>query len=142
MKDGTPRDIRQTGSYCYTYSPFHKPLTTAAPGERVRIHTVDAFDNKMTEERDRASVICNFPFLNPQTGPLIITGAEPGDVLAVHIHDIQPTRDFAVTCLIPNFGGLTSTHFTATLNEPLKEETRILPIRDGKIIFSDRIHLP
>ena len=38
MKDGTsPRDIRQTGEYCYTYGPFHKPLTTVAPGERVRV---------------------------------------------------------------------------------------------------------
>jgi acetamidase/formamidase len=136
------RDIKQTGEYAYTYSPFHKPVARVEPGETVRIHTVDAFDNKMTRESDRASKVCNFPFLNPQTGPIEIAGADPGDVLAVKIHDIRPARDFAVTCLIANVGGLTSTNFTATLHVPLPEETRLLPIKGEQIVFSDKIKLP
>ena len=40
------RTIRQDGSYCYTYSPFHEPGASVRPGETVCIHTVDAFENK------------------------------------------------------------------------------------------------
>jgi len=50
-----------------------------------------------------------------------VEGAEPGDTLAIHIESIEPTRDFAVSVLIPYFGGLTSTNFTRTLQEPLPE---------------------
>ena len=39
----TIREIHQTGPYCYTYSPFHPPVATVQPGEKVAIHTVDAF---------------------------------------------------------------------------------------------------
>ena len=41
----TIRDIRQPGAYRYTYSPFHEPIASAAVGETVCIHTVDAFEN-------------------------------------------------------------------------------------------------
>ena len=46
----TVREIEQTGAYCYTYSPFHPPIAKVTPGETVCIHTVDAFENKLTPE--------------------------------------------------------------------------------------------
>ena len=58
-------------------------------------------------------------------------GAEPGDTLAVRIESIEPTRDFAVSVLIPYFGGLTSTNFTRTLQEPLPERVWIWDLLDG-----------
>jgi len=61
------------------------------------------------------------PFLNPQTGPFSIEGAEPGDTLAVHFVSIEPSRDWAASCSVPLFGALTSTHTTATLQPPLPE---------------------
>ena len=43
-------------------------------------------------------------------------------MLAVKIEDVELTRDFAVSCLKKEFGGLTSTVLTPTLQEPLPEK--------------------
>lgn len=136
------RHIRQPGPYAYTYSPFHEPIARVKPGERVVIHTVDAFENKLNSPDDLCSRKRNFPFVNPQTGPIYVEGAQPGDTLTVTIHDITPTRDYAVTALIPNFGGLVATSVTRMLNEPLPEQTRVLPIRDGHVELGPKIRLP
>ena len=78
------------------------------------IHTDDAFESRITKKEDLPSrALATAKFLNPQTGPIYVQGAEPGDTLAVRIESIEPTRDFAVSVLIPYFGGLTSTNFTA-----------------------------
>jgi acetamidase/formamidase len=137
-----PRVIRQPGAYAYTYTPHLKPIARVKPGEVVTIHTADAFENKLRTSCDKCSEKCRFPFVNPQTGPLHIVGAKPGDTLAVKIHDITPDRDYAVTALIPGFGGLVGTSATAMLTPPLREETKIMPIRDGHVVFSDRIRIP
>ena len=60
----------------------------------------------------------------------------------VHIDQIEPLENYAVTALIPEFGGLTGTALTATLDAPLPESTRILPIEGEQLIFSDSIRLP
>jgi len=138
----TNREIRQEGLYCYTYSPFHPPVATVKPGETVVIHTLDAFENKMTPEVERFSDICTYPFLNPQTGPIVIEGAEPGDTLVVKIHDIEPSRDHAITGTIPFFGGLTSTTLDPTLQPPLEEQWLFLPIEDDGIRFDEKRVIP
>ena len=132
------KNIYQTGPYCYTYSPFHPPIAKVKPGEKVCIHTVDAFENKMTPEVNRFEDVCTYPFLNPQTGPIVIEGAEPGDTLVVKIHEIEPTRDHAVTGTIPNFGGLTSTRLDPTLQQPLKEQWLFLPFENEGIRFDEK----
>jgi acetamidase/formamidase len=56
-----------------------------------------------------------------ETGPSYVEGAEPSDTLAVRIEYIEFTRDWAVSCLVPYFGGLTSSPLAATLQNPLPE---------------------
>jgi len=136
------REVHQNGPYCYTYSPFHPPLTTVRPGETVCIHTVDAFENKMTPAVKRVADVCTYPFLNPQTGPILVEGAEPGDTLVVEIHDIQPTRDHAVTGTVPNFGGLTSTTLDPTLQAALEEQWLFLPFEGNGIRFDEKRVIP
>ena len=63
------------------------------------------------------------PFINPQTGPFFVEGAEPGDTLAIHLIDVQPARDWAVSTTVPLFGALTGTKFTPTLQPALPERT-------------------
>jgi acetamidase/formamidase len=67
------------------------------------------------------SRVVEFPFVNPQTGPFYVEGAEPGDTLAIHFVSIEPSRDWAASSTIPLFGSLTGTHVTALLQEPLDE---------------------
>lgn len=139
---GPATEIKQTGEYSYTFGPFEKPVAEVDPGETVRIHTVDAFENKIKKPGDRVSELCNFPFVNPQTGPVSIKGAEKGDTLVVKIHRIDPTRDFAVTATIPYFGALTNTDKTVTLNDPLPEDVRFFPIENGYIHLFKDIEVP
>ena len=102
------REIRQEGSYHYVFSPYPDPIATVAPGETVAIHTEDAFEGRITTEEDLPSRVLG-SYLNPQTGPIYVDGAEPGDTLAVKIESIEPARDWAVSVFVPYFGGLTAT---------------------------------
>ena len=121
-----PRD------YSYVFNPYREPIARVMPGELVTIHTDDAFESRITKKEDLPSrALATAKFLNPQTGPIYVEGAEPGDTLAVRIESIEPTRDFAVSVLIPYFGGLTSTNFTRTLQEPLPERVWIWDLVDG-----------
>lgn len=136
--------IRQPGDdYVYTYSHQHEPVARVAPGERVTLVTLDAFANRVTADDHRVSEKCPPPYnIDPLTGPLWIEGAEAGDALRVHIHDIVPDRDFAVTATIKNFGGLVRTDQMPLMHDPYPETTMVLPIRDGFVHFGGRARLP
>ncbi|MCO6043406.1 acetamidase/formamidase family protein [Aeoliella sp. ICT_H6.2] len=138
------RTIRQPDhAYVYTLSAVHPPVASVACNESVRIQTIDAFEGRLRSESDLYSEKCpGPPRANPQTGPIYIPGAEPGDTLVVTIEDIEPTEGYAVTALIPEFGGLTGTTQTATLDEPLPESTRLLPIEDGTLRFNESTTIP
>ena len=97
------------------------PVRTVAPGTVLELWTEDCFAGRVRSKDDLVSVVCDFPFLNPQTGPFHVAGAEPGDTLAVHFVSIEPSRDWAASTTVPLFGALTSTHATATLQPPLPE---------------------
>ena len=119
-------------SYSYVFNPYREPIARVRPGDRVVIHCNDAFESRIRTSEDLPGrALAGARFLNPQTGPIYVEGAEPGDTLAVRIESIEPTRDFAVSCLIPYFGGLTSTAGTRTLQEPLPERVWIWQLKDG-----------
>ena len=128
-------DIHQQQSYRYTYSAAHDPVANVAPGQCVRIHCVDCFENRIVREDQKFAEVCEYPYLNPQTGPVFVDGAEEGDTLLVHIDDIEITRDRAVTGLVPKFGLLTATTVTEMLTESLPEVVHKLPIRDDRVWF-------
>jgi len=118
------------GKYHYVYGPFASPVLTVEPGDVISCETHD---------------ILNFPFLNPQNGPIFVNGAERGDCLAVHIHSIRPRgpQPVGTTCVIPEFGGLVGTGATALLNSPLPERVKKLEVTvEGGVRWSDKITLP
>jgi len=98
-----------------------KPIRSVKPGTVLELWTEDAFGGKVRGPDDLVSNVVEFPFVNPQTGPFLVEGAEPGDTLALHFVSIEPSRDWAASSTIPLFGSLTSTHQTATLQDPLEE---------------------
>jgi acetamidase/formamidase len=124
------------------FGPYAEPVATVNPGETLVIHTADAFGNQLTGEDQKPSAILG-PYLNPQTGPIYIDGAEPGDTLAVRIENIEATRDWAVSCTVPFFGGLTSTVFTATLQDALEERVWLYKrTPSGGFRYRDRWEIP
>jgi acetamidase/formamidase len=97
------------------------PVERVKPGTVMELWTEDAFGGKVRGSDDLVSEVIEFPFVNPQTGPFYVEGAEPGDTLALHFVSIEPSRDWAASTTVPLFGALTSTHATATLQDPLPE---------------------
>ncbi|MFI5896581.1 acetamidase/formamidase family protein [Actinoplanes sp. NPDC051513] len=104
----------------YTFGG-REPVRSVKPGTIVELYTEDCFGGLVRDVTDLPSVVCEFPYLNPVTGPFFVEGAEPGDTLAVHFVAITPARDWAVSSTFPHFGALTGTHTTATLHPPLDE---------------------
>jgi acetamidase/formamidase len=98
-----------------------KPVRTIKPGTVLEVWTEDAFGGKVRGPDDLVSKVTQFPFVNPQTGPFEVEGAEPGDSLALHFVSIEPSRDWAASSTIPFFGSLTGTPRTAGLQDPLPE---------------------
>jgi acetamidase/formamidase len=98
-----------------------RPVRTIKPGTVLEVWTEDAFGGKVRGPDDLVSKVIQFPFVNPQTGPFELEGAEPGDTLVLHFVSIEPSRDWAASSTIPFFGSLTGTHATAGLQEPLPE---------------------
>jgi len=61
----------------------------------------------------------------------------------VKIISIEATRDWAVSCTIPFFGGLTSTDLTATLQPPLEERVWLYHrTKSGGYAWKDRWEIP
>lgn len=93
------------------------------PGTLISTSTLDCFAGKLTKDgQGTPSEQLDFRYLNPQTGPFYVEGAEPGDTLAVHFVSIEPRFDWGVSMMLPFFGALTGTGTTATLNDPLPEQ--------------------
>lgn len=104
----------------YTFGG-REPVRRVKPGTILRLYTEDCFGGRVRTVDDLPSQVCEFPYLNPVTGPFHIEGAEPGDTLAVHFAEITPARDWAVSSTFPHFGALTATHTTAMLHPALDE---------------------
>jgi len=66
----------------------YDPVLQIADGDTVRTSTLDAGGRDARGEQQ-------VELANAQTGPFFVTGAEPGDILAVHLDRIWPNRDSA-----------------------------------------------
>ncbi|MGF1473847.1 MAG: acetamidase/formamidase family protein [Rubrobacteraceae bacterium] len=142
MADEVPEIEVRPETYSYVFNPYREPIVSVRPQERVTIYTNDAFESRITGKEDVPSrVLRSTKFRNPQTGPVYVEGAEPGDTLAIRIESIEPTRAFAVSCLIPYFGGLTSTDVTRTLQEPLPEKVWIWELVDGVKLRNEELEI-
>lgn len=98
------------------------------PGTALALWSEDAYNHALRSVNDRASEKLDVRYLNPQTGPFYVVGAEPGDTIAVHIVSLTPARSWGASATIPFFGGMTSTDRTAFLQPALPEATWIYEV--------------
>ncbi len=126
--------------YAYTFGG-RTPLATVRPGTVVELTTEDCFGGRVRGIGDLPSAVCEFPYLNPVTGPIAVAGAEPGDTLAVHFVEITPARDWGISSTFPHFGALTATPTTAMLHAPLEERVWVyeLDVAAGTCRFRARV---
>jgi amidase len=113
-------------------SPKNEPALRVESGSTVVFETYDCFSNKIGSKSDLFSSV-GWDSINPATGPLYVKKAEPHDILKIEILDIV-IGEKGVMTTAPNFG---------VLGELIKEErTKIIPIKNGKAIFNDKIQIP
>ncbi len=117
--------------YAFTFGGV-APVQTVRPGTALRLWSEDAFGGKLRSTSDKSSANVDLRFVNAQTGPFYVEGAEPGDALALHMVSIEPARDWGASAAIPFFGGLTSTDRTATLQDPLPDTTWIYHVDSAR----------
>ncbi len=88
------------------FSSIIPPVLRVPPGAVVEMYTKEASDGQVTRTSD-ASVLATLSFdpVHPLTGPVYIEGAEPGDVLAVTLHEIE-VGDWGWAAVVPGFGFL------------------------------------
>jgi len=117
----------------FAFCPGVPPVLHVSPGETVRFETSSAPVERLLAAGDRWLDLLDTRAINAVTGPVFIDGVEPGDAVAVEVIAID-TLDWCWTSVTPNFGLLTSTELVPSL--------RRLPIRDDRILLSDRFSVP
>src|SRR3954468_5305637 len=110
--------------YAYTFGGV-APVMRVAPGTALRLWSDDAFGGVLRSVDDLSSAKVDLRFVNPQTGPFYVEGAEPGDTLVLHLVDLTPAREWGASATIPFCGGPPGTDRTPTLQPPLPERTWI-----------------
>jgi formamidase len=88
------------------WHPDIPPVIRCEPGDEVAMGTRDALDGQIgpdSKVEDVAAV--DLSVVHPLTGPVYVEGAEPGDILAVEIVEVEPP-DFGFTVQVPGFGFL------------------------------------
>ena len=112
------------------------PVLTVPSGAVVEIFTKEASDGQITLETtaaDLASV--DFGLIHALTGPIAVEGAEPGDLLAVTIHEAE-VQGPGWSGIFPGFGFLAD-EFTGPWLRSFDLEPGATEAR-----FNDRITLP
>ena len=132
------------GTFHFTIGPYSQPVLTVRPGDRVVVDTRDAFGGAVKTEQDLPSRVLTMPFVNPQNGPIMVEGAEKGDVIAVHIEAMAPrgANPRGTCAMIPQFGALSGTSLTALLADSLPEVVRKVDLDEQGVYWSKRVTLP
>lgn len=88
------------------WHPDVPPVLEVEPGEVVALETRDAIDGYLNAQ----STVADFASLplgaiHPLTGPVLVKGARPGDLLEVEFVDIEP-QPWAFSAIMPGLGFL------------------------------------
>jgi acetamidase/formamidase len=88
----------------FTWDTGNEPVLGIDSGDTVVVWTRDVSDNQIGPDSD-TSVIAGLDWdrVYPLAGPIEVSGAEPGDTLAVEILDIR-TQGWGWTAILPGLG--------------------------------------
>jgi amidase len=113
----------------YAFSADLKPAARAAQNEDIILETWDCFEGQVCRPEDMLAEL-DWEHVNPASGPVYIEGVKTGDILRLDIKDIKIAEQSVVVAM-PEEGALGD----------LVQETEavILPHKDGKIFFKDKL---
>jgi acetamidase/formamidase len=88
----------------FTWDVGNDPVLTVDSGDVVVIHTRDVSDNQIGPD-STTDVIASLDWdrVYPLAGPIAMTGAQPGDTLAVEVLDLH-TQGWGWTAILPGLG--------------------------------------
>jgi len=116
----------------FSFSSSHIPALIISPGEFVHVQTWDCYRGAITDEGNALAEI-DSSLINPATGPIYVTGAQPGDTLSVTLHDIRPgARGVART--YPGEGQLEH-----LIDTPFAQ---FFDVVDGVVTMNERVSFP
>jgi formamidase len=88
------------------WHPDLEPAVEVEPGEVLRLETVDGLAGQLTRASTHGDAgALDLGLGHPLSGPVLVRGAEPGDVLEAEFVAYE-TVGFGVTAVIPGFGFL------------------------------------
>jgi acetamidase/formamidase len=94
-----------------THNKFSRaipPVLTVPSGSVIEMLTKEATDGQLSVDSTAADLLTlDFEPIHPLTGPVYIEGAEPGDVLAVTLHEVE-LGSWGWNAHMPGFGFLAS----------------------------------
>lgn len=119
----------------FLWDVSHEPALRIKSGDTVVLETAEITDDQITFESTKEIIAgLDWERMYPLSGPIFVEGAEPGDILAVEILDLQ-TRGWGWAGVVPGLG----------LLEDDFDETylRTFDLSDGEYIhFRDDIKIP
>jgi amidase len=115
----------------YRFDKDTPPALAVAPGDTLRFETRDSHDGTIRSEDDRYYTEQFRP--NPATGPIALTGIEPGDTLVLEILDIRPGKQ-GFTTIRPTWGLI-----PGAVEKPT---AKILRVDGDEVVFGDEIRFP
>jgi formamidase len=88
------------------WHPELSPLIEVEEGEEIGLETRDGVDGHLTPHSSADDLArLNAGAIHPLTGPVLVKGAKPGDLLEVEFLDIEP-QDWGFTGILPGLGFL------------------------------------
>jgi len=116
----------------FSFASSHSPALVVAPGDFIHVQTWDCYRGAITGPENALATI-DSALINPATGPIFVTGAEPGDTLSVTLHEIRPSAR-GVARTYPGDGQLQH-----LVTEPFAQ---FFDVKDGIVHMNDRVSFP
>lgn len=116
----------------YAMSKDNDPVIHVPSGSEIVFETCDCFEDQI-QSKDTHFGSLDWNRINPATGPVFIEGAEPGDTLAVTIHQIKLAEKAVM---------VTSKGLGAIGDRLQDSKIEIVPIRDNKATLFGNVDIP
>ena len=118
-----------------THTKFSRaipPAITVPPGSLIEAHTHEATGGQFNIDstiEDLQNI--DMDRVHTLTGPIYVVGAQPGDVLAVELIELEPA-DWGWTAMTPDFGFLSGEHEESDFKTfKLDKEANLVHFADG-----------
>lgn len=119
-----------SGPFVFQYGGL-APQRTVADGEVFEVFTEDCFSGRLDRVDGEPRVAAPYPYVNPLTGPIALSGIRAGEILAIDLIDLKPARDWGVATVSPNFGLLSGNRGNPNLQAEQGERVWIWQVDAG-----------